>query len=58
MEITKGDNLEIENLGKMHRYNIANRIQKRISCAEDSKERIDTTTKENAKFKKILTENI
>jgi chromosome segregation ATPase len=40
---------------------ISNRIQKieeRISGAEDSIGNIDTTIKENAKCKKILTQNI
>ncbi len=63
-EITKGDNLEIENLGKKIRNideSISNRIQEieeRISGAEDSIENIDTTIKENTKCKKILTQNI
>jgi hypothetical protein len=35
-----------------------NRIQETISGAEDSIENTDTTIKENAKFKKILTQNI
>jgi hypothetical protein len=40
---------------------ISNRIQqmeKRISGAEDSREKLATTIKENAKCKKILTQNI
>jgi wobble nucleotide-excising tRNase len=40
---------------------ISNRIQEmeeRISGAEDSIENMDTTIKENAKCKKILTQNI
>ena len=40
---------------------ISNRIQEmeeRISGAEDTIENIDTTVKENAKYKKILTQNI
>jgi hypothetical protein len=40
---------------------ISNRIpemEERISGAEDSVENIDTTIKENAKWKKILTQNI
>jgi hypothetical protein len=43
-----------------HRY-ISNRIQemeKRISGAEDFIGNMDTTIKENAKYKKILTQNI
>jgi uncharacterized protein YdcH (DUF465 family) len=53
--------LEIENLGKKSGAifaSIINRIQEievRISGAEDSIENMDTTTKENAKCKKILT---
>jgi hypothetical protein len=56
--------LEIENLGKKSGAidaNITNKIQEieeRISGAEDSLENIDTTIKENAKLKKILTQNI
>jgi hypothetical protein len=47
--------LELENLGKRSGVidtSITNRIQemeKRISCAEDTIENIDTTVKENAK---------
>jgi flagellar biosynthesis/type III secretory pathway protein FliH len=40
---------------------ISNRIQEmeeRISGTEDSIEKVDTTIKENAKCKKILTQNI
>jgi hypothetical protein len=33
-------------------------MEERISDAEDSIEKMDTTIKENAKCKKILTENI
>jgi uncharacterized coiled-coil protein SlyX len=56
--------LEIEILGKKARttdVSISNRIQEmeeRIAGAEDSIENIDTTIKENAKCKKILTQNI
>jgi predicted nucleic acid-binding Zn-ribbon protein len=56
--------LQIETLGKESGTNnssISNRIQEmeeRISGAEDSIENMDTTTKENAKCKKILTQNI
>ena len=56
--------LEIETLGKKSEtvnVNISNRIQEmeeRISGAEDSIENMDTTIKENAKCKKILTQNI
>jgi hypothetical protein len=56
--------LEIETLGKKSGtidVNISNRIQgmkERISGAEESKENMDTIIKENAKCKKILTQNI
>ena len=56
--------LEIETLGKKSGtidVSISNRIQEmeeRISGAEDSIENIGTTIKENAKCKKILTQNI
>ena len=56
--------LEIENLGKKLGAidtSTTNRIQeteKRMPAAEDSIENIDTTVKENAKCKKILTQNI
>jgi chromosome segregation ATPase len=56
--------LEIETLGKKSGNldaSISNRIQEmeeRISGAEDSIENISTTMKENAKCKKILTQNI
>jgi hypothetical protein len=56
--------LEIEILGEKSGnidVSISNRIQEmeeRISGAEDSIENMDTTIKENAKFKKILTQNI
>jgi hypothetical protein len=56
--------LEIENLGKKSGAiytSITNRIQEieeRILGAEDTKENMDTTIKENAKCKKILTHNI
>jgi hypothetical protein len=56
--------LEIEILGKKSGtidVSISNRIQEmeaRISSAQDSIENMDTTTKENAKCKKILTQNI
>ena len=55
---------EIENLGKGsggRDASITNRIQKteeRISSAEDTIESIDTTIKENAKCKKLLTQNM
>jgi hypothetical protein len=57
-------NLEIEILGKKSGNidaSISNRIQEmeeRISGAEDPIENMDTTIKENAKFKRILTQNI
>jgi uncharacterized coiled-coil protein SlyX len=56
--------LEIETLGKksgMIDVSISNRIQEmeeRISGAEDSIEKVGTTIKENAKCKKILSQNI
>jgi chromosome segregation ATPase len=56
--------LEIETLGKKSGTidaKISNRIQEmeeRISGAEDSIGNMDTTIKENAKCKKILTQNI
>jgi hypothetical protein len=56
--------LELETLGKKSGNidaSISNRIQemkKRISGAEDYIENICTTIKENAKCKKILTQNI
>ena len=56
--------LEIENIGKKSGTIdacISNRIQEieeKISGAEDSIENISTTIKENAKCKKILTQNI
>ena len=55
--------LELESLGKRSWVidaSITNRIQEieeRISGAEDTIENIDTTIKENAKCKKILTQN-
>jgi hypothetical protein len=56
--------LEIEIIGKKSRIrdvSFSNRTQEmeeRISAAEDSIENIDTTIKENAKCKNILTQNI
>ena len=56
--------LELENLGKRSGVidtSIINRIQKieeRITGAEDTTETIDTTVKENAKSKRLLTQNI
>ena len=56
-------NLELENLGKrpgVIETSITNRIQEieeRISGAEDNIENIDTTVKENAECKKLLTQN-
>ena len=58
-----GTTLERENIGKKSGtidMSISNRIQEmeeRISGAEDSIENICTTTKENTKCKKILTQN-
>jgi hypothetical protein len=57
MKSQKETTLEIENLGKRSEVidaSITNRIQKmkeRISGAEDIIENIDTTVKENAKYK-------
>ena len=56
--------MELENLGKRSGVidaSITNRIQEIeeiISGAEDTIENIHTTVKENAKCKKILTQNI
>jgi uncharacterized coiled-coil protein SlyX len=56
--------LEIENQGKRPKVidpSIISRIQEieeRISDAEDTIENINTTVKENAKCKKLLTQNI
>jgi predicted nucleic acid-binding Zn-ribbon protein len=56
--------LELENLERRPGVidaSITNRIQEieeRISDAEDAIENIDTTVKENAKIKKLLTQNI
>ena len=56
--------LEIENLRRRTGTidaNTTNRVQKmeeRISGIEDTIENIDTTVKENAKYKKFLTKNI
>jgi hypothetical protein len=56
--------LEIEILGKKSgaiHASITNRIQEmeeRFSGTEDTIENMDTTTRENAKHKKILTQNI
>ena len=56
--------MELENLGKRSGVidaSITKRIQEieeRISGAEDTIEKMDTTTKENTKCKKILTQNI
>ena len=56
--------LEIENLGKRPGVidaRFTNRIQEteeRILGAEDIRENTDTTDRENAKYKKLLTPNI
>ena len=55
--------MEIENLGKKSgaidaRFNTIQEIEKRISGAEDTIENPETTVRENAKCKKILTQNI
>jgi hypothetical protein len=63
-KIQRETTLEIEILGKKSGTidaSISNRIQEaeeRFSGAEDSIENIGTTIKENAKCKKILTQNI
>ena len=60
----KETTLEIETLGKKSGTidaSISNRkqeMEERISDAEDSIENMDTIIKENAKCKKILTQNI
>jgi predicted nucleic acid-binding Zn-ribbon protein len=59
-----GTALEIENLGKKSgtidesKSNRIQEIEETISRAEDSIENLGTTNKENAKCKKILTQNI
>ena len=56
--------LELENLGKRSEVidaNTTNRtqeIEERISGAEDTIENTDMTVRENAKCKKLLTQNI
>ena len=56
--------LELENLGKRSGVidaSLTNRtqeIEERISGAEDTIENIDTTVRDNAKCKKLLTQNI
>jgi hypothetical protein len=55
--------MEIENLGKKSgaidaRFNTIQEIEKRISGAEDTIENPETTVRENAKCKKILTQNV
>ena len=56
--------MKLDNLGKRSGVigtSITNRrpeIEERISGAEDSIENIDTTVKENAKGKKLFTQNI
>jgi uncharacterized coiled-coil protein SlyX len=63
-KIQRETTVEIEILGKKSGNidaSISKRIQEmeeRISGAEDSIENMDTTIKENAKCKKILTQNI
>ena len=60
----RGTTLELENLGKRSGVidaSIINRLQdieERISGAEDTIENTDTTVKEKAKGKKLLTQNI
>jgi chromosome segregation ATPase len=55
--------MEIENLGKRSRVidvitNRIHEVEHRISGAEDTIENVDTTVKENAKYKMFLTQNI
>ena len=56
--------LEVENLGKRSGVrdasitNIIQEIEERILGAEDTIENINATVKENAKCKKLLTQNI
>jgi hypothetical protein len=63
-KFTKGDNSGDRKPRKeirSHNASIANRIQEteeRFSGEEDSTENIDTTIKENAKGKKILSQSI
>ena len=54
-EITKRDNPEIENLGKIRSHSRIQEIEQKISGTEDTIENFDTTVKENAKCKKLLT---
>jgi chromosome segregation ATPase len=60
----KETTLEIENLGERSGVidavitNTIQEIEERISGAEDTIENMDTTVKENAKYKKLLTQNI
>jgi hypothetical protein len=64
MKAQRETTLEIEILGKKSGTidaSISNRLKEmkeRLSGAEDSIENMDTTIKENAKCKKILTQNI
>jgi predicted nucleic acid-binding Zn-ribbon protein len=64
LETIKKSQRETENLGKRSGVidaSITNKIQEmeeRISGADDSIENIDTKVKENAKSKKLLTQNI
>jgi uncharacterized coiled-coil protein SlyX len=64
IKLQRETTLEIENRGKrsgVKDVSITNRIQEieeRISDLEDTIESIDTTVKENAKCKKLLTQNI
>jgi hypothetical protein len=64
MKTQRETTLEIEILGKKLGtidVSISNRIQEveeRISGAEDFIQNMDTTIKENAKLKKIITQNI
>ena len=57
--------LEIENIGKKSgtidasiSKTIQEMMEERISCAEEEIENIDTTVKENAKCKNLLTQYI
>jgi predicted ribosome quality control (RQC) complex YloA/Tae2 family protein len=64
MKVQRETTVELENLGKRSGVidaSITNRLQKideRISGAEDTIENIDTTVKQNSKYKRLLTQNI
>ena len=63
IETTKGENPgdrkpRKEVRGHRCKHNRIHEIEERISGAEDTIENIDTAVKENAKGKKLLTQNI